>query len=57
MKAGSSTAIVNGKTVELEHPAVIESGALYVPLRAVAEGLGAKLTWEPEHNLVEVTID
>jgi hypothetical protein len=56
LQADSSTAVINGKTVELERPPVIQSGALYVPLRAVAEGFGAELKWEPEHSLIGVTI-
>lgn len=57
LKAGSQNAVINGKSVELEQAPVIQNGAFYVPLRAVADAIGAKVVWEPEYRLVEVQLN
>lgn len=58
LAAGSSKAAVNGAAdISLERPAVLEHGAFYVPLRSVAEALGADLHWEADSSSILVTID
>lgn len=42
---GQSFAMVNHMPVELDAPAFIEDGRTYLPLRFVAENLGATVTW------------
>ena len=43
---GKASAIVNGKTVFLDVPAFIENGRTYMPVRFVAESLGATVAWD-----------
>lgn len=58
LTAGSSKAALNGSTdLSLERPAVVEHGSFYVPLRSVAEALGAQLHWEAESSSIIVTLD
>jgi len=42
---GDANAIVNGRTVVLDTPAMIVQGATMVPLRFVSEALGADVKW------------
>ena len=42
---GASTAIVNGEEVALDSPAFIENSRTYLPVRFVAENLGASVAW------------
>ena len=42
---GASTAIVNGEDVTLDSPAFIENSRTYLPVRFVAENLGASVAW------------
>ena len=43
---GASLATVNGKSVSLDAPAFIENGRTYMPVRFVAEALGATVSWD-----------
>ena len=43
---GAKTAVVNGKEVALDAPAFIENGRTYMPVRFVAENLGATVAWD-----------
>jgi len=54
---GSAEAKVNGKAVELEAPATIKEGTLYVPLRFVSEALGAEVHWSKGNGLITVTVE
>jgi hypothetical protein len=51
---GSSLATIDGRPVMMEAPATRISGATYVPLRFVAESLGAQATFNVRANRVEV---
>ncbi|MDF2934900.1 MAG: copper amine oxidase N-terminal protein [Paenibacillaceae bacterium] len=58
LTAGSSKAAVNGAAeLSLERPAVVEQGALYVPLRSVSEALGAQIQWHADSSSILVTLD
>ncbi|MNC72488.1 hypothetical protein D3C75_1235460 [compost metagenome] len=58
LTAESGKAVLNGSTdLSLERPAVVEQGSFYVPLRSVAEALGAQLHWEAESSSIIVTLD
>ncbi len=46
IKVGAATASINGKTVTLDAPAFIESGRTYLPVRVVAEAMGATVAWD-----------
>ena len=43
---GAKEAVVNGKTVALDAPAFIENSRTYMPVRFVAENLGAAVAWD-----------
>ena len=46
---GSPSMTVNGQTVALDSPAIIESGRTYLPVRAIANALGvdnANISWD-----------
>ncbi|MEW5761677.1 MAG: S41 family peptidase [Bacillota bacterium] len=45
-------AVVNGRRVPLATPPVVKKGAVYVPLRFVAEAFGWKVDWERERGAV-----
>ena len=44
----STTALVNGKTVNLLEPATIINGRTFIPLRFISENLGYNVQWLPE---------
>ncbi len=52
---GSPFAIVNGNIVELDSPAFIENDRTYLPLRFVADYLGADVEWIDETKTVTIT--
>ena len=43
---GAKEAVVNGKTIALDAPAFIESSRTYMPVRFIAENLGATVSWD-----------
>ena len=51
------TVIVNGDTVELDQPPVIENGRTLVPFRGVLEKMGAEVGWDNEARKVTCTLD
>lgn len=46
MKVGNKTASINGKTVTLNVAPFIEGGSTYLPVRVVAEAMGANVGWD-----------
>ncbi len=54
LQIGSRDATVNGKAVRLDVPAQLISGATMVPLRFVAEALGAEVEWNAAQQMVLV---
>ena len=51
---GQTFATVNGEPIQLDAPASIVNGRTYLPVRFVAENLGAEVSWDAETK--EVTI-
>jgi hypothetical protein len=51
---GSANATIDGRPVTLQAPAMTIDGATYVPLRFVADSLGAQATFNRRANRVEV---
>jgi hypothetical protein len=54
VRIGSAIATIDGAPVTMESPAQTIDGATYVPLRFVAEALGAQATFNPRADRVEV---
>ncbi len=52
---GAESAIVNGQTVTLDSPAFIESSRTYMPVRFVAEALGASVAWDAPTSTATIT--
>ncbi len=51
---GQPFALVNGEPVQLDAPAFIENDRTYLPLRFVAEALGATVLWDANTNTVTI---
>lgn len=54
MIVGNPSAVVNGKTVTMEVPAQIINGRTMVPVRFIAESIGAEVKWDPEKQEVGI---
>lgn len=52
---GKATAKVNGKEITLDSPAFIESSRTYLPVRFVAENLGAEVAWDGATSTATLT--
>ncbi len=52
---GSDVAYVNGQPVQLDSPAFAENNRTYLPLRFVAETLGALVEWDQATRTVTIT--
>lgn len=49
---GEHFADVNGRSVRLNTPAQVIAGSTMVPLRFLSESLGARVTWNPNNQMV-----
>ncbi|WP_458407350.1 copper amine oxidase N-terminal domain-containing protein [Anaerotignum sp.] len=54
---GQSYALVNGEKVVLDAPAFVKNGNAYLPLRFVAENLGAEVIWNSADRTVTIHYD
>lgn len=54
---GKATAKVNGKEIALDSPAFIENSRTYLPVRFVAENLGAAVGWDGATSTVTLTAE
>ena len=52
----SSTASINGESVELDVPAEVLNGRTMVPLRFAAEAFGLTVNWDQNTRTVEISI-
>ncbi|MBR5517712.1 MAG: hypothetical protein IKV86_01635 [Clostridia bacterium] len=52
---GSNTMYVNNTKYTLDTPPMVVSGRTLVPARAIAEGMGAKVSWNQDNALVSIT--
>ncbi len=52
---GASVAKVNGKEIALDSPAFIENSRTYLPVRVVAENLGAAVAWDDATKTATLT--
>jgi len=55
IKVGADTAWINGKTVKLDAPAFIENSRTYLPVRVVAEAMGATVAWDGATSTATLT--
>lgn len=55
LQIGSRTAKVNGQSISLEVPPVINNNRTFVPLRFVSQNLGAKVDWIAESKTIKIT--
>ncbi|MCG1012407.1 hypothetical protein JT739_07320 [Tepidanaerobacter sp. GT38] len=46
LTVGSNTAIVNGKSMELDVPPIVKNGRVLVPIRFISEALGYDVEWD-----------
>ncbi|MBP1156791.1 MULTISPECIES: copper amine oxidase N-terminal domain-containing protein [unclassified Paenibacillus] len=51
----SNAAIVNGQEFTIDAPAKIVNGSMVLPLRFVAESLGAKVDWKAESQMIVIS--
>ncbi len=51
---GKSFALINGKQFSLESPPVLIEGRVLIPVRFIAEALGATVNWKPQGSEVEI---
>lgn len=51
---GEPFATVNGAPVELDSPAFIENSRTYLPIRFIAENMGATVTWDAADRTVTI---
>ena len=52
---GDANAYINGQPVALDAPALIQNSRTYMPVRFIAETLGAKVTWNEVTRQVVIT--
>ena len=55
-RAGESAVSLNGKPAELAGPVIYCGGRAMIPLRSIAELLGAKVEWNGETNSVNISV-
>lgn len=55
LQIGNPTAVINGNVVDIVAP-YIKNGRTMVPLRVIAEGLGATVEWDPIYRVVTITM-
>lgn len=55
LQIGNPTAVINGNVVDIVAP-YIKNGRTMVPLRVIAEGLGATVEWDPVYRIVTITM-
>ncbi len=55
IRIGSATAKINGAEVKLDSPAFIENSRTYLPVRFVAENLGAIVEWDGATSTATLT--
>lgn len=57
LNIGSKQASVNGMIKPLETEAELKNGSTFVPVRFIAESMGAQVSWDQELQMVTITRD
>ncbi len=47
-------ALIDQQEYQLDAPPIIVNQRTFVPVRFISEGLGAEVSWEPEHQIVTI---
>ncbi|MBR2566129.1 MAG: CotH kinase family protein [Paenibacillus sp.] len=55
LQIGSSAATVNGETLQMDTPSIIQNNRTLVPVRFISEGLSLKVDWNSNNALVSLT--
>lgn len=55
LTVGSNQVLVNGQPVEIDAPAELVDGKVFVPLRFVSEALGATAEWDSAAQKITIT--
>ncbi|NUU78378.1 CotH kinase family protein [Paenibacillus xylanilyticus] len=55
LQIGSSTATVNGETIDIDEPPIIQNSRTLVPVRFISEGLGLTVDWDQSAAQVSLT--
>ncbi|UJF32915.1 copper amine oxidase N-terminal domain-containing protein [Paenibacillus hexagrammi] len=55
MTLDQHTATVDGRSIELQSAPTLKHGSTYVPIRFIAEQLGATITFDDETHVVTIT--
>ena len=56
LQIGNKVALVNTSTETLDAPPVIVKNRTFVPLRFISEAFGAKLTWDPIFQIIDINL-
>ncbi|KAB2336762.1 copper amine oxidase [Cytobacillus depressus] len=54
LQVGNKQAVVNGKKQQLDTAPYIHNGTTYLPLRFIAEALGANVTWDQSSKIATI---
>lgn len=57
LPVGSSSAQINGRSVELDAPISVYQGRTFVPVRFIAENFDCKVSWDPNNYIVNILND
>ncbi|GMX61064.1 hypothetical protein Elgi_09360 [Paenibacillus elgii] len=57
MQVGETELTVNGQTVRMDVSPSLQEGVIYIPLRVVAEAVGATVTWDAATNTTQLAWD
>jgi hypothetical protein len=57
LRRGSQQAVINGRTVTLLTTPFVERGEWYVPLDAMAQGVGGQAGWSSDNTRIYLTLD
>lgn len=55
LQVGSSTALINGQSCEIDAPPIEQDGRILVPLRFISEALGAQVAWDEDSQTASVS--
>jgi hypothetical protein len=56
MQVGNPVALVNGESIPLASPPIVQAGTSYVPLRFIGEAFGATVSWDGVFELVDIEL-